>query len=242
MIVKSQQGIHWLEFELLQSYSGVSHAVLSRRGGLNLSRSSPEHFAAVQKIFPAKQWPSLRAVHGHRVVRVGREQPSGDYDGFVTNELGCALLVTHADCQAAIFYDPVKRALGAVHAGWRGLVQGIYSDCIGLMRQEFSCNPADVIVTISPSLGPSHSEFIHYKQEIPEKFYPFKEGQCHFNLWQMAQFELCESGVLPEHIQIAGLCSYEQEGDFFSYRRDKTTARNATIALLVDTEHESHSG
>lgn len=239
MIAKSQEGVNWLEFELLKPYPALSHAVLLRRGGLNLSRSAPEDVlngqrnqATVQRIFPAQQWPQLRVVHGNRVVRVERDQPLGEYDGFVTNQPGCALMVTHADCQAAIFYDPIHHALGAVHAGWRGLVKEIYSNCISLMHKEFGSSPNDLLVAISPSLGPLNSEFINYKQEIPERFYRFKEGQCHFNLWEIARFELCSAGVLPENIQIAGLCTYQHDADFFSYRRDKTLGRNATVALL----------
>ena len=141
-------------------------------------------------------------------------------------------MIKHADCQAAIFYDPVHHAVSCVHAGWRGNVQNIYAHAIAFMAGKFHSQPADILVCISPSLGPHFSEFKNYKTEFPESFWPFQIRPNYFNLWEISRTQLQECGILPHHIEIASICTYANEQDFFSYRRDKVTGRNATVVAL----------
>ena len=143
-------------------------------------------------------------------------------------------MMKHADCQAAIFYDPVHHALANVHSGWRGNVKNIYQTTILKMASVFGTKPQDLLVGISPSLGPQHAEFKNYKVEFPEHFWSFQVCPEYFDLWAIARHQLEEAGVLPYHIEIAGICTYANKEDCYSYRRDKVTGRHATLAMLRD--------
>jgi copper oxidase (laccase) domain-containing protein len=89
-------------------------------------------------------------------------------------------------------------------------------------------------VCISPSLGPNHAEFKNYKEEFPKSFWPFKIGESfYFNLWDIAKAQLIEAGVEDKNIEIKRVCTYANPKDYFSYRRENMSGRNATaIALL----------
>jgi hypothetical protein len=152
-------------------------------------------------------------------------------DGLITKEKHQALMIKHADCQAAIFYDPMQNILANVHSGWRGNVQNIYGVTIEAMKKMGS-NPANILVCISPSLGPEQSEFVNFKTEFPPHFHEFQWKKNYFNLWEISRMQLKASGILPSHIECAEICTYENKADYFSYRREKITGRNATLAML----------
>lgn len=147
--------------------------------------------------------------------------------------LGLGLTILHADCQVALFYDPIQHAITVTHCGWRGSVQNIYQESIAAMRSLYGTKAENLLVGISPSLGPSASQFIHYQRELPESFYPFQVKPLYFDFWAISKWQLRECGVLPHHIEIAEICTYSHPEDFFSYRRIKTSGRHATIASLT---------
>jgi polyphenol oxidase len=247
---KQQDGVHWLEFELLADFPDLKHAIFLRHGGMSeenyhsLNFSSwagddPKKVAAniakIKRIFKLDSLiiPSLR--HGNQVVSVVKESVDQAHscDALCTNQRDLGLLVTHADCQAAIFYDPIQKAVANVHAGWRGNVQNIYAETVKFMQQRYKSQPADLLVGISPSLGPKAAQFIHYRTELPETFWVFEEQKNYFNLWEISKMQLLESGILPQHIEIAEMCTYSTPEDFFSYRREKQSGRHGTLAFLV---------
>lgn len=151
----------------------------------------------------------------------------------MTDVKGLGLLITHADCQAAIFYDPVHRALANVHSGWRSSVQNIYLETIHKMRERYGSRPEDLRVGISPSLGPEAAEFRDFKTLFPEPFWSFQTKAEYFNFWEISRWQLISAGVLPHHIEIAGICTYSTPKDWFSYRREPCSGRHGTIAALV---------
>lgn len=249
MIQKSKDGIHWLEFEILAK-QGLVHGVFLRHGGvsegaygtLNAGGGSgddannvEENRSRILKALGIKRYAAGKQVHGNNVVWVNDESLQvGDCDALITQNTSLSLMIKHADCQAAIIYDPVCRALANVHSGWRGNVKNIYRATVEKMKQTFGSKPEDLLVGISPSLGPDHAEFKNYRTEFPEEFWRFEVRPEHFDLWAIArhQFESC--GVLPDHIQIASICTYANPQDYFSYRRDKITGRHATVAMLIN--------
>ena len=89
-------------------------------------------------------------------------------DILTTRETERALMIHHADCQAAIFYDPVVHALANVHCGWRGSIQNVYQETLAHMFQTFGSKAENVLVAISPSLGPQNAEFVNFEQELPK--------------------------------------------------------------------------
>jgi len=232
--------IHWLEFPLLQGMK-LRHAVFSRRGGvsvgdfasLNLSATVGDKAEAVEEnrkraavAFGCKYFIFPRQVHG-----IGIELVSGDFacsqdcDGLITKETGQPLTILHADCQAAIFYDPIKHTVANIHCGWRGNVQNIYEKTVDRFK-DLGSNPSDLLVCISPSLGPDKAEFIRFETEFPESFYEFRRKGCYFDLWEISRFQLEKAGVLRGHIEIAKRCTYENETEYFSYRRKNKAGQN----------------
>ena len=85
---------------------------------------------------------------------------------------------------------------------------------------------------IGPSLGPCCAQFIHYEQEIPEAYWMYQTRPYYFDLWQLSRDQLIAAGVLGEHITLAGICTSCRTDLFFSYRKEKTTGRFATVIAL----------
>lgn len=224
MIRKEKDSISWLEFELFSSFPDLIHGVFLRP------------VPKIEKIKELFEVPLIlgKQVHAKNVVMVTTaEQNLEACDGLMTQEKQLGLAVYHADCQAAIFYDPVRHVLATVHCGWKGNVQNIYAETIEKMQRESGCDPKDILVGISPSLGPDASQFINYRTELPEHFLPYQFKPLYFDLWAISRNQLLESGILPDHIEIAGLCTYSNPQDFFSYRREKSLAgRHITSAAL----------
>ncbi len=183
--------------------------------------SVKENQRRVFQSFGILQVAKLEQVHGIEVVRVDRP---GVFQGdaMITKEKGLALMVRHADCQAAIFYDRGKKQIACVHAGWRGLVANIYRETV----KALDTDPKDLWVAISPSLGPKHA----YYPEFPEEFKIFMEKPHYYNFWDIAEKQLEDLGI--KDIHIARVCTYEDPEKYYSYRRDKETGRHATIAML----------
>jgi polyphenol oxidase len=247
--------IEWLEFDLLSDLPRVKHAVFLRHGGcsegpfssLNTSflvGDKIEHVVAnIERIKSQLEYeiPNLnhlvwgRANHGKSVALVDRQSPPEliDFDGIMTSTPSISLMMKHADCQVALFYDPQNHAAANVHAGWRGSVANIYRETVQAMHQAFGSNPSDLLVCISPSLGPDEAEFMHYRSELPEEFWSFQVRPTYFDFWSISEYQLQNVGILPHHVEVARLSTYSNSYDFYSYRRDKVTGRHATCITLL---------
>lgn len=152
-------------------------------------------------------------------------------DGIMTSEKKVGLLIRHADCQAAFFYDPVKNVIAAVHAGFKGQVQRIYSETIHSLMTHYGSHASDLLVAISPSLGLDHAEFINYQNEFPSHLHKFMfDG--HMDLKVMALDELLGMGVLEKNIDIDDRCTHCDDELFFSYRKNKTESRLGSLIFL----------
>ena len=252
---KKWNGLEWLEFELLSNFPRVKHAVFTRRGGCSQGPyaclntgfhqgDNPEHVAAnLEKIssqlkFETPCWINYvwgKAVHGKEIAHVQADSPQQviGYDGLITNQQGLSLMMKHADCQVALFYDPKNHAAANVHAGWRGSVANIYREAVIHMRNAFGSDPADLHVCITPSLGPDEAEFINFRTELPEPFWAFQVKPHYFDFWALTTHQLQAEGVLPHHIEIARMGTLANPADFFSHRRDKITGRNAACITLI---------
>lgn len=236
----------WLTFDLFTECPHLIHGVFLRHGGLssgefgslnfgqtqgdlieNVSENKRRALAALEVAECCELWQR----HGKRIVSANPTQKE-EGDGLTTDRPGLGLSVLHADCQTAIFYDPVRRAVSNVHCGWRGNVQNIYREAIEAMRSQYGSKPEDLLVGISPSLSPEASEFINFQTELPPHFYPFQVKPTYFDLWAISRWQLTECGVLPHHIEISEICTYSNPQDFFSYRRVKASGRHATITCL----------
>lgn len=253
MIHTQCNGIEWLQFELLADCP-IIHGCLLRYGGvscghwesLNLGRSvedNPEHvaenFSRVANALSLQKIVSAKLCHGADVTAIS--EVTIDHipvsDGLMTSSLNLAISVTQADCQAAIFYDPINHVMANVHCGWRSSVQNIYAETIASMQGTYGSHPQNLLVCISPSLGPENAEFIHYRKELPDKLWKFKLKEHNFDFWTISRWQLENAGVLPHHIQIAEIDTYSNES-YFSRRRSvhkhqRDCGRQATICSLI---------
>ncbi len=249
MIRKNHKGIEWLEFELFADHPHCAHGIflkpisvgISMAGKTHLDKSEreaaemfKENRRRIQEILDADCLISGYQVHGTSIVQVNEKREEiPDCDGLLTHQARLGLMIKHADCQAAIFFDPEHQAIANVHCGWRGNVKNLYGITVSEMQKRFSSRPKNILVGISPSLGPEKAEFIHYRTELPESFLPYQIKPAYFDLWAIARMQLERAGILPHHIQIASLCTYSHPNDFFSYRRDnRITGNHATVAML----------
>jgi hypothetical protein len=230
---------------------GLVHGFFNRHGGssagpfktLNLSLGVGDREAAVRenrlrlkKALGLSTLVSLGQVHGNKVLVVDIE-PAADlevdgYDALVSDRK-CGLMIQQADCQAVILYDPLRRVTGAAHAGWRGSVAGVLGTTVEAMVDNFGTDPADLKAAISPSLGPCCAEFINYRRELPEWMHDYQVRPGHFDFWAISRVQLWEAGLLPQNIEIAGVCT-RCNTDYFSFRRDAITGRCATVIGLND--------
>ncbi len=243
--------VAWLTFNLFTEYPGLVHGIFLRHGGVSLADFASLNFGRCQgelteniaenrrralAALNVNEYCSLWQKHGIRIVPAAPDQkeegPQEEGDGLTTNKPGLSLSILHADCQAAIFYDPIHHALSTIHCGWRGNVQNIYHETVATMRTLYGSNPEDLLVGISPSLGPTASEFIHYLTELPPSFHSFQIKPSYFDLWAISRWQLAECGILPHHVEIAEICTFSNPQDYFSYRRVKASGRHATIACL----------
>lgn len=226
MLRKKKGRVEWLEFEMLQEFPELAHGVFLRpERTRNINREK------VQKIIGCKTIVVAEQCHGAFVQEIPLAQK--ECDGMITDQEETGILIKHADCQAAIFYDPIQKVIAGVHAGWRGNVQKIYTETVAKFSRRFGSKPANLFVCISPSLGPCCAEFIHYEKELPRTFLPFQIKPTYFNLWDIAKDELLGCGILPHHIQVASICTVCTSKDFFSWRRDKIKGcGNETIVSL----------
>ncbi len=176
-------------------------------------------------------------VHETNVRRVGAEdagmgvlRPSEwkSADGIVTNEPGLLLATFYADCVPLLFVDPVKRAAGASHSGWRGTVGRIGAATVRRMQEEFGSDPADILVGIGPSICADHYEVSEdvaeeFRREFPgreEALLSYRGNPGHFqlNLWEACRITLLEAGVTPEHIHVTDICTACNPEVLFSHR------------------------
>ena len=194
------------------------------------ARSVQDNRSRVRQALGFHHLVSVRQVHGDRILQVDRRhfqaEPEG-YDALISSMPGVGVLIQHADCQAILLEDRATKIVAAVHCGWRGSVLDLIGQTIHCLRMEYNVAPAELLAVIGPSLGPCCAEFVRYKNELPEWMHVFQVRPHHFDFWAISRKQLLDAGVLPDHIDTAGLCT-RCNPQFFSYRRARATADSVT--------------
>lgn len=193
----------------------------------------------IKKVLGIRFLVSSQQVHGNRILpvkQVSEDTELEEYDALVTDAPGIGLLIQQADCQAVLLHDPVNKAIGAIHCGWRGSVLNIISSAVHCMQKEYRTEPAFLQAVISPSLGPCCAEFVHYRTELPEAFHQFQPVPNYFDFWKISLKQLLEAGLSEANIDCITVCT-SCNRDFFSYRRSRkkenhSTGRNCSVICL----------
>jgi polyphenol oxidase len=170
-----------------------------------------------------------------------------DTDGLITNEASVPLFIFIADCAALSFFDPKRNVIGIGHAGWRGAAGGIARKMIEAMNAAFDCNPADILVGISPSIGPCcyqvrEDVVAAFQATYPEQARSFfvqqPDGSIHLDMWTALTCQLQSSGIQAAHIELAGICTACHTDLFYSNRAEggKTGRFTGMITLLPSSK------
>lgn len=222
------------QFHLLQKFSDqVSHAVFTRNGGvsegafatLNVrfgigdkNENVKENRVLMGECFGLENGDFISAnqTHSNHVQIIDDEHARflhnnhdffDDVDGFVTASKNVPLMIQMADCQAILMYDSTKNIIAAVHAGWKGLVKDISGEALKIMSKNFGVRPENVLVGISPSLGPCCSFFSDPEKELPQNFHRFIDKSKRVNLWNFSVEQLLSHGVERNNIELARICT-----------------------------------
>lgn len=203
-----------------------------------------ERFFAVFGLTPEKVH-GVRQVHGREIfvvrekeaVPAETELPAAD--GLVTAVPGVAVTTVHADCVPVIIVDPVHRAVAAVHAGWRGTLDGIVFSALATMRMEYQTDPADCWAAIGPAIGKCCYQVPRERVELFYRRWPDLPGLApaadRLDLAGINRDLLRKAGLAVENIDLAGICTSCRREEFFSYRRDRgETGRMLSLAFLKE--------
>lgn len=184
------------------------------------------------------QW--LRQVHGTGVQRfdaplaaprAAADEPVAD--AAVTAVPGTVLAILTADCLPVVLAARDGSDIGAAHAGWRGLADGVLEATVAAMHA-----PAEQLQAwLGPAAGPQayeigeevHAAFVDHSPVAESAFTATRPGHWRVDLYVLARQRLVAAGVLPEHVHGGGLCTISDPARFFSHRRDRRSGRMATL-------------
>ena len=249
-------GIKYVASPLLQG-KAVTHGFLTRTGGvspapyasLNFDARDTDRVENVEKnraLFheafgvPPGRLVTVSQVHGKEVLAIEGRLPEKpvEADAIVTNVTGVAIGMMTADCQPILLYDPVNRAIGAVHAGWKGTALGIVVLTAQEMSSRYGTNPEDLIASLGPCIGPCC-----YKvgwNVLDEYMSRHREADCfsekdglRMDINNANSVQLALIGVKRENISDDASCTSCNSDLFFSYRKDGgRTGRQLSFIML----------
>lgn len=267
-----------LKYPLLEETGIVKHCFSTRIGGvsegmfssMNVSFSRGDKREAVEQNFKRlaeameveyNNFVSTDQTHTVNVRKVTaadagkgvlRERDYKDVDGLITDVPGLVLSTFFADCVPLYFVDPVHRAIGMSHSGWRGTVARMGQATITAMQEAYGTQPKDLICAIGPSICQDcyevsadvaeafRQEFVGHEEEILTES-SGASGQSgrkyQLNLWRANEIVLNQAGVLPEHIAVTNICTCCNPKVLFSHRASHGKRGNlGGFLCLQDTE------
>lgn len=171
-----------------------------------------------------------------------RESDLSNVDALVTQEKDVALVTFYADCVPLFLLDPVNKAIGLAHAGWKGTMMKIGQKTLQKMIDLYGTNPQDCFIGIGPSIGlccfevgDEVIEHIKGNFDHPDRYYTAQSnGKYIADLWKLNRDQFLHSGVPEGNITDSGLCTKCNKDIFFSHRGDKgNTGSLAAILQLL---------
>lgn len=257
-----------MQYSQSAQFNGISMNISSiksnSRSGFLRYGISPDVTAFSPLRDAALPMPVVQAhqVHGDRVAMVEsadltREDLEG-FDALITDVPGVAIGARTADCIPVLMYDPARRAVAAVHSGWKGTVLKIAAKTLSAMSSEFGTRPADILAVIGPGIGPDSFQvgpevaraFLDagfpeaglsrtYSSDRPiisdrgPKIPGTMQGGFHIDLWEAVRLTLIRVGVPDSHILTAGIDTYTHP-DFFSARREGPSCGRTVNTIMLN--------
>jgi len=179
----------------------------------------------------------LQQVHGVRPVSIDDHACAAcEGDAAFSRHPGNVCVVLVADCLPILLCDRAGTVTGAVHAGWKGLAEGVIEQTLSRMAVESKC----LMAWLGPAIGPDHFEvggevrqaFLRHDLDAALAFipHPYQDDKWFADLFVLAHQRLSKAGVCE--IYGGGRCTYSDPTRFFSYRRDGVTGRMAGLIWL----------
>ena len=268
-VLREKMGVPFLCCTALERLDGFRHAFSTRHGGvpenglssLNLGYSkwdSPERVTRNRKRFLSAltlgetRLATLHQVHSNHVHTIGNitgecEQPQGD--ALITACQNTTLAVQSADCIPVLIADPVRRAIAAVHSGWRGTLARILPATIRTMQDAFGTEPADLVLALGPGIQAccfqigaevrqlflqeyGNSGAIVPMPGVPDKYL--------LNLERILEIQCIDASLNPENCYSSGACTRCNTSQFFSYRAEGAhSGRMMAVICRHSAIHES---
>ncbi|MCR5155234.1 MAG: peptidoglycan editing factor PgeF [Butyrivibrio sp.] len=258
MELRDHKGLKYLVFPRIEELDFVDHLFSTRLGGVskgvfsecNLSYTRGDEKEAVDENY---RRVADALGHGKSLddfvctfqthttnIRVVTEEDRGkgparlrdytDIDGLITNVPGIILGSFHADCPPVYIIDPVHKAIGLVHSGWKGTVGRISGGAVSKMKECYGTEPEDLICAIGPSIcGDCYEIGEDVAEKIREAFSgkeleeggilePYPQGKYRLYLWNAIKMTLLAAGVKKENIIVTDICTRCNPELLFSHR------------------------
>lgn len=264
--------LHLREWE--ERFPGLAAGFTLRTGGVSEGPyhsfnmglhvgDDPEHVVANRRKLaaelgmPFEAWTCADQVHGSRVCQVtsqskgaGRESLDDVIpatDGLHTDQPGVLLTSFYADCVPLFFLDPLSRAIGLAHAGWKGTVARIAEEMVRAFQRHYGSRAEELLVAIGPAIGGCCYEV---DERIMERVrtaaarweaavIPRENGRYMLDLPRLNEEILAECGVAPERVLRTGWCTSCRTDLFFSHRKEAgKTGRMASFIGWRESEKE----
>lgn len=254
MYLREKNGVPYFVFRSLEDTKLVRHGFSTRKGGvskghlaeLNLSftrgddsENVRENFRRIAGAIGFEPESLVLSSQTHTTnIRLVTKEDRGegyavplkhtDVDGMITDVPGLTLATFYADCVPLFFVDPVHRAIGLSHSGWKGTVNRMGAVTLARMEEAFGTRPKDVRAAIGPSICQdcyevSEDVALEFKQEFSPQaderlIFRKKNGRYQLNLWRANEIVLLEAGIRPRHLEITNICTCCNPELMFSHR------------------------
>jgi YfiH family protein len=254
-----QEGLKYYQFDLFNDRP-FYHAILTRQGGvsqppfdtLNTGGTVGDNPQDVLKNhhliydtlgFDFQSRFDVWQVHGTKILCTDaprpQDTPHPKADGILTDKAGVTLFMRFADCVPILLYDPVKKVIGIVHAGWQGTVKKIAKAAVEKLMDCYGSNPETLLVGIGPSICQScyevgdevHQAFLRSFDKKAEQYFNKENDRYYLDLWGANLDVLKAAGV--QQIEVAAICTACHLEDWYSHRAENgKTGRFAVLMAL----------
>ncbi len=258
---RERGGVPYLSYPLFENTGIVDHGFSTRLGGvsegcfrsMNISTTrgdDPRHVARNCELIAQaigvkpESFTYTHQTHTTNVAVVKAEDRGKRFmetDGMVTNVPGICLVTFYADCVPLYFVDPVKRAIGLSHSGWRGTAGKIGRVTVEKMCEEYGSRPEDILAAVGPSICQdcyevSEDVIERFREEFREDlwerlFYKKENGKYQLDLWEANRQVFLEAGIQEEHIAVTNVCTHCNPDILFSHR--KTGGKRGNLSAFL---------
>lgn len=272
LTVKENRGVTYLSFPILEDTGLVSHAFSTRLGGVSKGDFATMNFSFTRgddrddvlenyrRMAAALGVDRERMVltwqtHTTNVRRVTeedegkgivRDRDYRDVDGLITDIPGITLVTFFADCVPLYFLDPVHKAIGLSHSGWRGTVKRMGQVTVDAMKEAFGTRPEDIIACIGPSICGNCYEVgeevaDEFADAFHEKYHDVillkkQNGKYQLDLWKANEIVLKEAGIKGDNLAVTNICTYCNPQLLFSHRR--TAERRGNLCAFLSLKEK----